>query len=227
MCPSPFIACLFSIGMLALTGCATITRGTTDVLVVNTDPPGAQVEISGGHACTSPCSVELKRKHDYHVKISKTGYEPVETDVMVQVTGAGAAGMAGNVLIGGLIGVGVDAMTGATKSLKPNPVEVHLVPVNAPWASQQSLDNAVVTRVAAVTSLAAVEVENMCTQPSKVDQAECRGLIKMGMRQDEALRILGVPNAKSQDERALRFGDRVLEFDDADRLVKIGEVLIE
>jgi len=168
MRPSPFIACLFSIGLLALTGCATITRGTTDVLVVNTDPPGAQVEISGEHACTSPCSVELKRKHDYHVKISKTGYEPVETDVMAQVTGAGAAGMAGNVLIGGLIGVGVDAMTGARKSLKPNPVEVHLVPVNAPWASQQSIDNAVVTRVA-----------------------------------------------------------RVLEFDDADRLVKIGEVLVQ
>jgi len=49
----------------------------------------------------------------------------------------------------------------------------------------------------------------------------------MGMRQDEALRILGVPNAKSQDERTLRFEDRVLEFDDADRLVKIGEVLVE
>jgi hypothetical protein len=35
--------------------------------------------------------------------------------------------MAGNVLLGGVIGAGVDAATGATKQLKPNPVQVTLV----------------------------------------------------------------------------------------------------
>ncbi|WP_246251740.1 hypothetical protein [Parasulfitobacter algicola] len=38
----------------------------------------------------------------------------------------GAAGMAGNVLIGGVIGIGVDAATGATQNLEPNPVMVNL-----------------------------------------------------------------------------------------------------
>lgn len=38
--------------------------------------------------------------------------------------------MAGNVILGGLIGAGVDAATGATKDLKPNPIEVKLVPIN-------------------------------------------------------------------------------------------------
>lgn len=34
--------------------------------------------------------------------------------------------MAGNVLIGGLIGVGIDAGTGAMKDLRPNPLVVRL-----------------------------------------------------------------------------------------------------
>jgi outer membrane protein assembly factor BamE (lipoprotein component of BamABCDE complex) len=208
---------------LALTGCATITRGTTEVLVVNTDPPGAQVQISDGHQCSSPCSVELKRKHDYHVKIVKAGYEPIETDVKSQIVGAGAAGMAGNVLVGGLIGVGVDAYTGATKGLKPNPLTVNLAPVNGSQVPS-SLGTTVLTNAATVASLAAVSVETMCTHSSKVDQAECRGTLKMGMTRDEILRAIGAPDGKSADERTLRFGDRYLEFDDANRLTKISEV---
>ena len=45
------------------------------------------------------------------------------------MAGAGAAGMAGNIVLGGLIGAAVDAGTGATKQLKPNPVKVTLVPL--------------------------------------------------------------------------------------------------
>jgi len=39
---------------------------------------------------------------------------------------AGAAGVAGNILVGGIIGLGVDAATGASQDLVPNPVEVKL-----------------------------------------------------------------------------------------------------
>jgi hypothetical protein len=183
------------------------------------------VQLSDGHACTSPCSVELKRKHDYHVKIEKAGYDPVETDVLSQIVGAGAAGMAGNVLVGGLIGVGVDAYTGATKGLKPNPLTVSLAPVSGSGAPP-ALGTAVLTNAAAVASLAAVSVETICTQSSKVDQAECRGTLKLGMTRDEIMRTIGAPDGKSADERTLRFGDRYLEFDNANRLTKISEVKV-
>ncbi len=117
------------IGILGLltSGCATITRGTTEVLVVETTPTGADVEISNGMRCKTPCSLEMKRKNNIVVDISKEGYEPVRVNVLSQVAGAGAAGMAGNVVLGGIIGAGVDAATGATKQLKPNPVQVTLV----------------------------------------------------------------------------------------------------
>jgi len=213
--------------MLAITGCATITRGTTEALVINSNPPGAQVQMSSGNTCVTPCSVELKRKHDYHVKIAKAGYEPVEANVSSQIVTAGAVGMAGNVLIGGLIGVGVDAMTGATKGLRPNPLEVTLVPLNGVTAAAPPLATTVLRTAAATSSsLATVAVEKMCNQPSTVDQAECRGVLKLGMSRDEVLGVIGVPTAKSADEMTLRYGDHYVEFDDANRLTKISDMQV-
>jgi hypothetical protein len=120
-------------------GCATITRGTTEVLVIETTPSGADVELSNGSRCKSPCSLELKRKNNIVVDISRTGFDPVRVNVLSQIAGAGAAGMAGNVVFGGLIGVGVDAATGATKQLKPNPVIVTLVPTAVPEKLEASV----------------------------------------------------------------------------------------
>lgn len=79
------------------------------------------------------------------------------------------------------------------------------------------------TASAKPASLAAVSVETICTQPSRVDQAECRGLLKMGMTRDEVLRVMGVPSGKSADEKTLRYGDRYLAFDGANRLIEISE----
>ena len=113
--------------------CATITRGTTEVLVVETQPPGADVRLDPiGMTCKTPCSVELKRKKDVTLTIEKAGYEPVKVNVLSEIAGAGAAGMAGNVVLGGLIGVAVDAASGATKKLTPNPVKITLVPLPLP-----------------------------------------------------------------------------------------------
>lgn len=109
-----------------LTGCATITRGTTQAWTVQTEPSGANVQLSTGQQCTTPCTLKLKRKHPFTVTIEKVGYVDVVTEVVSQVAGGGAAGMAGNVIVGGLIGIGVDAASGATKELKPNPLSVTL-----------------------------------------------------------------------------------------------------
>lgn len=58
---------------------------------------------------------------------------------MVQLTkeipATGAAGFAGNLLVGGLVGMGVDAVTGAATDHKPNPVTVVLEPAVPPSRS--------------------------------------------------------------------------------------------
>ena len=109
-------------------GCATITRGTYEALVIESDPVGADAQLSIGMRCTTPCSIQVKRRGDIVVRLSKEGYETVHATVSSSVDGGGSAGMAGNVLFGGIIGAGVDAGTGAMHSHKPNPLTVKLEP---------------------------------------------------------------------------------------------------
>lgn len=110
-------------------GCATITRGTNEAFVIETDPPGADATLSSGPRCSTPCSLIVKRRGDFVVTIKKEGYETVVATVTSSVDSGGAAGMAGNVLLGGIIGAGVDAGTGAMHSHKPNPLSVKLEPI--------------------------------------------------------------------------------------------------
>jgi hypothetical protein len=46
--------------------------------------------------------------------------------------------MGGNLILGGLIGVGIDAASGSYKSLYPNPVSVRLVPVREEYSTTRS-----------------------------------------------------------------------------------------
>jgi hypothetical protein len=123
--------CLFLIPLVfcLVGGCATITRGGSETLIIESDPSGAKATLSSGNVCTTPCWIAMKRTHDYHVKIEKAGYQTVDTNVLRRVAGGGVAGIAGNVIFGGVIGVGVDLATGSTKELTPNPLRVKLEPV--------------------------------------------------------------------------------------------------
>jgi hypothetical protein len=123
------LAMLVIASVVLTTGCASITRGTTEAYAVQTTPPGAEVNSSSGWRCLTPCSVKVKRRSDFVLTITKPGYETVTATVTSSVDGAGAAGMAGNVLLGGIIGAGVDAGTGAMHSHKPNPLVVEMVPL--------------------------------------------------------------------------------------------------
>jgi uncharacterized protein YcfJ len=134
------VACV-ALSAALLGGCATITRGTTDAFVVNTDPVGAAVKTSNQFACeATPCTFKMPRKSEFEVTITKQGYKTWNGHVTHKVAGAGGAGMAGNVLVGGLIGAGVDVASGAMMDLVPNPLSVKLeadttkavAPVSAP-----------------------------------------------------------------------------------------------
>lgn len=115
-----------------LPGCATVTRGTKQSFTVLSEPPSADVEFSNGLRCRTPCSLKVARKDGFVVKINKEGYEPVEATISSQMSVGGGAALAGNILLGGLIGGGIDASNGSTKELKPNPLSVKLMPLAAP-----------------------------------------------------------------------------------------------
>ncbi len=117
-------------------GCASVTRGTTEAISIASTPAGATAEVSGldvPTTCVTPCVVQARRNADITVSIAKPGYEPQIIPLTKEIPGSGAAGFAGNVLVGGVVGMGVDAVTGAALDHKPNPVEVTLQP-NRPAA---------------------------------------------------------------------------------------------
>jgi hypothetical protein len=117
---------------LCLAGCATVTRGTTTDFKVASTPSGASVTTSTGFSCSpTPCVIKkMIRKEAFDATITLAGYKPKTAHVQSLVEGGGAAGAVGNVLVGGVIGVAVDATSGAMDDLVPNPLSVTLEPVD-------------------------------------------------------------------------------------------------
>src|SRR6266478_9928448 len=86
--------------------CATVTRGTTEQIQIVSDPPGAEARTSMGFVCVTPCTLQVGRKDEFTVTVSKPGYQPAEVPVSTKVNPGGGAAFAGNVLVGGLVGIG-------------------------------------------------------------------------------------------------------------------------
>lgn len=116
--------------LFLLPACATIIKGSTQEVALTSEPPGAicSVERTGAQiaAVTStPASVVLKRNSaDLTVKCAKPGFDPRAATVHASFNGV----TFGNLLLGGLIGIIVDASTGANFSY-PEQVNVAMPPV--------------------------------------------------------------------------------------------------
>src|SRR5256886_2904560 len=96
---------LLFLPLLFFTSCATITRGVHDKLTVTSDPPGANVVLSTGERGLTPAKfVKLRRTEAFTVTVSKPGYVPETVRVVSKIGGTGGTAMAGNALIGGVIG---------------------------------------------------------------------------------------------------------------------------
>lgn len=107
-------------------GCATITRGTTQQIAVDSHPQGAKVTTESGLTVVTPAAIELKRNQSHYLSCTKEGYKEAKQVLTPAVASGGAAGMAGNILVGGLIGAAIDSGSGAMYDLTPSRVFFHL-----------------------------------------------------------------------------------------------------
>ena len=118
---------LLLLSPVRLTACASVTRGVHEKWTIESSPPGAKVVTTNGFSCdATPCSFKIERKAKFDVTVTKDGYKTWTGHVDHQLSGQGGAALVGNAVLGGLIGVGVDATTGAYNDLKPNPLKVTL-----------------------------------------------------------------------------------------------------
>jgi len=106
---------------LLVAGCATIVKGTSQMVVVNTPGvPGATCVLTsptiGSQTVVTPGSLTLKKgSENIAVRCTKACYQDG-----VGVIPSNFEGMAaGNVILGGVIGLGVDAATGAMNQYAP------------------------------------------------------------------------------------------------------------
>ena len=106
-----------------LSGCATAIRGETEQVKFTSNPAGAKLGTSLGVECTTPCSAEVKRKLPFDATFTLKGKRKV-VKVVTKTSDEGNAAVAGNILLGGLIGLAADAESGATLDHAPNPVHV-------------------------------------------------------------------------------------------------------
>ena len=123
------IACAALVALGAsLCGCATIVRGTTTDFKVTSTPPGASVKTSTGFSCSpTPCTIrKMIRKEAFDATVTLAGYKPKTAHVQSLVESGGAAGAVGNAVVGGVVGIAVDATDGAMDDLVPNPLHVDL-----------------------------------------------------------------------------------------------------
>ena len=110
----------------ALSGCATIVDGSKQSVSVSTSPvQGAACTLhnsEGTWYVTTPGSVEVhKTKNDLEITCTRDGYQPGKQVATSKFGGA----TFGNILAGGIIGVGIDAASGANYYYE-NPLTVPL-----------------------------------------------------------------------------------------------------
>jgi len=109
-------------------GCATIKHGTTQPVSIDSYPAGATVRINGDVVGHTPLVVTRSRTEEGTgvVSVEQVGYEKKDQQLRQSLSGAFWA----NLLLGGVIGMGVDLITGAWANIQPHEMNFQLAQVS-------------------------------------------------------------------------------------------------
>lgn len=114
-----------------LSGCGTITQGTSQNITITSTPPGGHCDLNrkGEHVATldkTPGTVKVdKTKNDIMLTCNLPGYQ----EASVNLESGYGAGTFGNIILGGGIGWAVDSATGADNKY-PSTANIQFVPLN-------------------------------------------------------------------------------------------------
>lgn len=121
-----FISVIVAVCLLGvnLMGCGAILHGTRQTVQANSAPSGAKIEVSPtNEQYTTPASMSLERKNNYVLTFSKEGYTSAKFNIQKKLSGGM---LVLDILFTGLLGVIVDAATGAWYNLSPEVATVSL-----------------------------------------------------------------------------------------------------
>lgn len=111
-------------------GCATLTKGTTQAVALNTPgAPGAQCTLNsaaiGTKVVATPATLTLDKSQDSITVLCKKECFQDGSTIIASNTETMAAG---NLLLGGVVGLGVDAVSGAMNKYNADN-QVAMVPI--------------------------------------------------------------------------------------------------
>jgi len=112
--------------------CATIIHGSSQEVGLSSQPTGAAVTVDGQPAGKTPVVAKLSRKDNHAVTITLAGYQPFAITTTRKVSGW----VVGNIVFGGLIGLAVDAITGALYDVEPGQISGQLSKAGASVQAQ-------------------------------------------------------------------------------------------
>jgi hypothetical protein len=123
--------------LVAPTGCATLIRGTTTLVTVRSDAPGAEVVVDGEARGTTPLTVPLEHRSSHNILVR---YGAFARSYRLE-SGVGAGWVVLDLVFTSLIGVIVDSVTGAWSSLSQEDIyagfgDAALLSPSLPAASQ-------------------------------------------------------------------------------------------
>jgi hypothetical protein len=128
-----------SLAMLLSSGCATIVKGSSQTLTVDTKPPGATCvfnrkgETIGAVNPTPGSLVVEKSSEAIAVRCAKDGFQESRASLSAEFQPA----TLGNIILGGVIGIIIDAASGAVAEYPPT---VTLLMVPAEFADAETRD---------------------------------------------------------------------------------------
>lgn len=97
--------------LFLLTGCMSIAGSDHQLVLIETEPAGAQAVSAEGERCTTPCELELPRVKAQAVWVEKPGFQPVEVPLTGERWRRGiATSVAGNLAFGTAVAVAGAAM---------------------------------------------------------------------------------------------------------------------
>jgi hypothetical protein len=155
-----------------LSGCATVTKGSSQTVTIDTRPPGATCTLTrGGKKLAivnpTPGSISVEKASEaISVSCIREGYQEsagtLESSFQTMTFG--------NILLGGLIGVAVDAASGALHEYQPM-VTITLIPVEFASAADRdaffaNMKAEFLTEFKEVTT----RIEGICDTPYNCDR---------------------------------------------------------
>jgi hypothetical protein len=127
---SRFARIIAAVALIApLAGCGLMFSGSRQSIQVQSSPAGTKLTTTPETGeYTTPTTLNLERKNSYTLRFEKEGYSPATFQIQNHTRGGIVVA---DVLLTGLVGVIVDAATGAWNGLSPEAATVSLTKIAA------------------------------------------------------------------------------------------------